>query len=306
MRLKQKGYRLLFRLSRFLCGVYAKLAMSKDEPSDNLMTFFSRMFFFSLHGYWPHIKKPRTFSEKTFHRMLYSRDSKLTLVSDKLLVRDYVKEKVGDSILIPLLWKGKNPKDIPYEILPTRFVIKTNHGCQYNIFITDKESVDKKAIEDKLNKWLKTNYFFHVSKGFTWGYKNIEPMILIEAFLEENQNPPLDYKFFCFSGRVEFLLITYDRFSYHREKHFTRDFVPLDLWNGSDQYPGPFVRPIGLDKMIDTSEVLSTEFDFVRVDLYNIKGKIYFGELTCYPAGGWCPFKPRTWDFVFGEKWEIK
>lgn len=238
--------------------------------------------------------------------MLYCRDEKLTIISDKLLVRDYVKDKIGNDILVPILWKGTDPAKIPYDILPKKFVIKTNHGSQYNIIIKDKDYVNKKEIERKLRHWLNINYFFDESRGLTWSYKNINPYILIEEFLEENNKPPKDYKFFCFSGRVEYLLIVYDRFVNHREKHFTRDFIPLDLWNGSEQYPGPFVKPDNLKSMIQIAEKLAADFDFMRVDLYSMQGKIYFSELTCYPSGGWCPFVPRKWDFIFGEKWHLK
>lgn len=295
-------YELICRTSRS----YSHIRKSYDSPADTINSFFAKCLFLIVHEYLPHFKKPRTFSEKLFNRMLYSRDKIWAYVSDKFLVRQYVKQLVGEEILVPLLWVGSRPQDIPFNSLPQKFIIKMNHGCKYNIFIDKKNDLNYKDVINKLISWSKENYCLDHNAGLEWAYKNIKPKILIEEYLEEEDGkPPKDYKFFCFSGRVEFILITYDRFGYHREKHFTRDFSPLDLWNGTDQYPGPYSCPKNLGEMINIAETLSNDFDFMRVDLYNLKGKIYFGELTCYPAGGLAPFIPRKWDFIFGEKWEL-
>lgn len=238
--------------------------------------------------------------------MLFDRRPILTLLTDKLQVRKVVKDKIGEEHLVPLLWSGSDPEKFPFAALPDKFVIKTNHGCGFTILVNNKQYLDIKATKKKLRAWLNSNFSRNSYLGHAWAYKNILPRIIVEQFLDEDGKPPRDYKFYCFSGRVEYLLITYDRFGYHREKHFTKEFVPLDLWNGLDQFPGPFNLPINYGKMIKIAEKLSVGFDFVRVDLYNIKGKIYFGELTFYPAGGLAPFVPREWDYIFGEKWKYK
>jgi len=277
-----------------------------DNPADKIYTTLCSLAFYQIHHYWPNLRCPRTFSEKIFYRMLFDRRSILTTLSDKLLVRKYVSNKIGEKYLIPLLWTGEKPEEIPFASLPNEFVIKTNHGCGFTIINNGMNYFDPNKALKVINLWLKKNFCLDFYLGHAWAYKNITPRIMIEEYLEEENKPPKDYKFFCFSGRVEYLLIVYDRFGYHREKHFTKEFVPLDLWNGSDQFPGPFSRPINYDEMIRIAEKLSTGFDFVRVDLYNIKGKIYFGELTFYPAAGLAPFVPRSWDYIFGEKWKLQ
>lgn len=297
--------RLLRHFIYPISKIYARLSMSGDQKPDVVMVFIVRIAFFIIHGYFPSFKHPSTFSEKLFYRMLFGRNPIWIDISDKLKVRNYVSERVGNSYLVPLLWKGKDPKAIPFQKLPEKVFIKTNHGSAYNIPVKNKNDISIQKIHSQLKKWLAENYGRDYALGIEWAYNKIDPEIMIEELLEENGKLPLDYKFFCFSGRVEYLLIVYDRFASHQEKHFTRDFVPLDLWNGSDQYPGPFIRPCNLEEMIRVAEKLSAGLDFIRVDLYDINGRIYFGELTCYPAGGLIPFLPKKWEYILGEKWNL-
>ncbi len=287
-----------------LCRLYARLL--GDNPADIIYKKLCSLVFYQIHHYWPDFNIPKTFSEKIFCRMLFDRRSILTTLSDKFLVRNYVRKKIGEEYLIPLLWTGINPEEIPFASLPDKFVIKTNHDSGTIFIAKNKYMINQLELKRMLNYRLRNNFCLNSDIGIEWAYKNIPPRILIEQYIEEDGKPPVDYKFYCFSGSAKYLLIIYDRFGYHREKHFTIDFLPLDFWNGIDQYHGPFNIPINYDEMIKIAEKLSADFDFVRVDLYNIKGKIYFGELSFYPAGGLAPFVPRDWDYIFGEKWKYK
>lgn len=287
-----------------LCRLYAKRL--GDQPADNLYSFLSSIVFFHYHNYWPNLKKPRSFSEKIFYRMLFDRRNILTTLSDKLEARNYVANKAGRQFLIPLIGDFTEPDQIRPELLPDKFILKANHGCGFIRIIKNKSFIDFKEEKRLMKAWLNTNFCLNTSFGQAWAYKNISPRILVEEFLEESGKPPTDFKFLCSSGRVEYILLVYDRFDLHREKHFSRDFVPLDLWNGVEQHPGPFFPPDNLDEMILLAEKLSEGFDFVRIDLYNIMGRIYFGEFTFYPAGGLARFTPREWDFIFGEKWKLE
>jgi len=299
-----KLHRLFRLIYEPLCRTYAKLSMPRDEPADKLMTLLVAIEFLQTHRYWPRFKKPRSFSEKVCSRMLYDRDPNWTLLTDKLSLRKYIENSGRSEYLTHLLWTGDKPEAIPHDQLPSRYVIKTNHGCGYNIIVMDNLRMDNAKVALQLRKWLKENFCTDRSLGVEWHYKNIEPQILIEEFLDDNGKPPLDYKFFCFSGRVEYVLVTFDRHSDPFEKHFTRDFFPLDLWNGCRQYPGKVERPKNYEEMLALAESISQGFDFIRVDLYNLQGRIYFGELTCSPAGGLARFIPRDYDFVFGERWK--
>lgn len=287
-----------------LCRLYLKHFL-KDKPADEIMRCLCIPYFVYLHRYWPAFKQPVTFSEKIFHRMLYNRNPVLTQISDKLAVREYVARKVGDGCLIPLLWQGGNPSDIPFDKLPEKFVIKGSHGCGYNIIVDDKTRIDREKIKSKLNRWLSQNFAQDTFLGLAWAYKNIKPTILVESFIDENGRVPLDYKFFCYGGRAEILLMTFDRFGNLEEKHFNRKFQPLDLWNGAPQHEGKIERPLCYEEMLRLADSISSGFDFMRVDLYSVGGHVYFGELTCYPAGGLARFIPREYDFVFGEKWHL-
>jgi len=246
------------------------------------------------------------FSEKIFSRMMFDRRPILTLLTDKFLIRKYVYDQIGEQYLIPLLWTGTDPERIPFSSLPKRFVIKTNHGCGTIIIAKNKEILNLLKIKKLLKQWLKKNFCLDSNIGIEWAYKNISSRILIEEYLDEDNKPPKDYKFFCFSGRVEYVQVSFDRFGDASERILDRNFSPLDVYNGVKLYQGDIEQPVNYDKMIEIAETLSSDFDFVRVDLYNIKGKIYFGELTFYPAAGLAPFVPRMWDYIFGEKWKFE
>lgn len=286
------------------CRTYVR-HMLGDKPADRFMRCMYKPYFLYLHRYWPHFDAPRTFSEKVWHRMLFNRDPLLTLISDKLQVRDYVAAKIGTDYLIPIHWHGENPEDIPFDKLPNKFVIKTNHGCGYNIIVLDKTNHDTEKTKKRLHKWLNVNFCQDTFFGASWAYKKIKRTVIVESFIGENEQVPLDYKFFCYRGRAEFVLVTFDRFGALTEKHFTRDFQPLDLWNGAPQQSGKITQPVAYLEMLTLADALSTDFDFMRVDLYVVNNRIYFGELTCYPAGGLAQFIPQEYDFIFGEKWQL-
>lgn len=235
--------------------------------------------------------------------MLFDRNPLWTLLSDKAKVREYVASKASSNYLIPLLWRGIDPDAIPFDELSPPYVIKASHGCLFNIFIKDSSDIDREKIKSKLKNWLASNFCENNLLGTSWAYKNIKPSILIESFIGDDGQVPTDYKFFCFSGRAEFLQMNFDRFGNPFEKTLDRDFKPLDLWTGEKQYRDKISRPDNYHEMISLAETISDNLPFIRVDLYNIKGRIFFGELTCYPGGGMVEWKPREYDYLFGKKW---
>jgi len=291
-------------LYTYFCRYYSqKLG---DRPADFTYRSLCSLKFIKEHVYYPRFKKPRSFSEKIWHRMLFDRSPIWTEISDKLKARELVKEKVGENFLPAILWQGERPEEIPFAELPDRFVIKTNHGAGYNVIVTNKKNLEHSRVLRRINDWLNLNFTYATFVGMAWAYKNIYPRVYVESFLGQAEKPPLDYKFFCFSGRVEYLQISFDRFGDASERILDRNFNVLDIYNGVRLYDGPIKRPENYEEMIRVAETLSAGFDFIRVDLYNVNGKIYFGELTCYPAGGLAAFVPRKWDFIFGEKWILE
>ena len=286
------------------CRAYAKYVLG-DKRADAIMYWLFVPYFLCIHRYWPNFKNPKSFSEKIWHRKLYNRDPLLTLVSDKLLVRDYIAKHNGVNYLIPLLWQGDNPADIPFDNLPEKFVIKANHGCGYNIIVQDKMKLDKEKTKQRLSAWLNENFCQDTGTGIAWAYKNIKPAIIVEAFIGENGQIPIDYKFFCYAGCAEFVQVSFGRFGDASERLCDRNFKPLDAWNGLKLYDDEIKQPDNYEEMLKLADVLSQGFDFIRVDLYSVGKRIYFGELTCYHAGGRARFIPKEYDFIFGEKWVI-
>ncbi len=225
------------------------------------------------------------------------------MILDKLRVRDYVINKVGSDCLIPLLWSGGNPEEIPFDELPSNFVIKTNHASWYNIIVKDKTKIDRKNVIKQLNKWLCENFSQDTYLGIAWGYKNIKPAVIIESFIGKGEKVPLDYKFYCLAGRVEALTMQFDRFVNQTAIGFDRDFRPHAFRSSLPRYYGPVRRPDNFDSMVQIAESIAEGFDFMRVDLYSLGKKIYVGELTPYPGGVTTKFLPTREDFRLGEIW---
>lgn len=244
---------------------------------------------------------PEKFSEKLHNRLLEinrRRHPIFTRLADKVLVRDYVSQKVGDKYLNGLIWSGLDPSQIPFDDLPSKCVIKTNHGSGGNIVWND--SRNKQEVIQKLKVWLTENYYW-VSREYQ--YYEIPPRILIEKFLDDGcENGPLNYSFWCLNGQPEIVQID-------NHLHDINPFYDIE-WNKLPVYTRVGIKdcdikkPDNFQEMLMVASVLSSEFDFVRVDLYNVNGEIFFGELTFTPGAGKFSFKPDAWDVLLGKKWK--
>ena len=259
----------------------------------------------NLRGYHKFInfKHPKYFGEKIQWLKVYGNLERYTDYADKYKVREYISKKIGEQYLIPLLQVCDKPEQIDYDSLPDKFVIKLNTGSGYNIIIDDKNIIDKTEVSKKLNKWLKEDYY-KIKKEVQ--YKNIDKKILCEGFVNDQSGQLLDYKFFCFDGSVEFVQVDYDRFGTHMRNFYDRNGNLLDLQCGdylikkdADSLPNNY------SDMIRLSQLLSKDFRFVRVDLYDVDEKIYFGELTFTPTGGLKPFKPIEKDIEYAKKIKV-
>jgi hypothetical protein len=294
------------------CRSYAKRKVG-DNAADRLLTLMVSLQFRLVHGFWPDFANPTRFSEKLWSRMLHARDPLLTLICDKLRVREYVAARVGAQHLVPLHWSGDTADRIPFASLPSQFVLKTNHGAGYNIVARDKAELDLPTATRQLERWLAANYCDDTYLGIEWGYKHVAAAIMAEHFLDENGRCPIDYKFWCFAGRVEFVLLHYDRFGRHRTVAVDRHFEPYDFNIGErvpitdfqdlETWKGQPARPENFDAMLDVAERVSVGLDFVRVDLYSIAGRIYFGEFTAYPGGVSISIYPPSRDRHLGSLW---
>lgn len=257
-------------------------------------------------GYDLDWNNPKTLNEKINWLKLNHRTPLQTQCADKYAVRNYVKEKVGNAILIPLVFKTEIVSEVVSENLPDKpFILKTNHGSSGGIVVKSKAETNWCAIRKELQKQLNTNYY-KVSKE--WQYKNITPCIIAEELLIDSSGElPFDYKFHCFHGKVKAIQVDIDRFSNHKRNFYDENWILLPftwsvwkenkpIWlNGRD-----ISKPENLDKMIAMAEKLSDAFPYARIDLYNCNGKIYFGEITFHHGGGTERIEPKEWDKKFG------
>ncbi len=248
------------------------------------------------------MKAPTTFTEKLFWRMLsWNRgvNPLFTQLTDKYSVRTHVAATIGDEYLIKLLWYGATPQTIPFDRLPAHYVMKPSHSSQQVIVV--KEQVKKTDLINRASGWLDSNYYWNARE---YQYYNIKPGIMIEECLENPDGSlPLDYKIWCFNGIPELIqVITHTR---DRSSFFDKTWTLLDLSNKEGRSQHPIPRPSHLEEMIVVASKLSAGFGFVRVDLYNVNGRVYFGELTFTPTAGHMKLQPDSWDTVLGEKWDL-
>lgn len=253
------------------------------------------------------MNNPQTLNEKLQWIKFNYRFPLQTVVSDKLLVREYVKEKIGEQFLIPLLGKWEKYEEIDFSKLPNEFVLKCNHDSGGLVVCTDKNKLNHKEARKKIMKSINSNFFY---VGREYQYRSIRPMILCEKFLSDSGNIPMDYKFYCFNGIPDVILVCKDRFSKetHRASYYfyNQDWEFLPLNKGENLSSDPHIKkPRNLDEMIIIAKKLSQDFLFARIDLYNIDGCIYFGEITLSPNSGFDPDITEETDKILGEKLKI-
>lgn len=245
---------------------------------------------------------PKTFNEKLQWLKLYYHRPDLTMMADKLAVKQHVASLIGEQYVVPLLGSWDDPAEIDWDALPRRFVLKTNHdGGNYGIVICkDKDRLDKAKAIRKLRASLKRNPYL---LGREWPYKNIPRKVFAEQYLEEAGKQELtDYKFYCFDGKVRFLFIASGR----QEGHITFDYFDenyrhLDVVQTHPPAAVPPEKPEHFELMIQLAEKLSEGLPHVRVDFYQVNGKVYFGEYTFFTHGGWAAFDPDEYDRLLGS-----
>ena len=267
--------------------------------------------------YWLHTGKllnlnnPQTLNEKLQWLKINNRDQRYIKMVDKYAVRDYVKRTIGADYLIPILGKWERGEDIDWEALPRQFVLKCNHDSHSIVICKDKEIIDKKAIIDKLNKHLKQNMYYVARE---WPYKNVKPCIIAEKYMvdyENDENSELtDYKFYCFGKNVDSVMVCTDRNTGSPKFYFFDRKWNLKRYNKRGKAaPEGFTipKPQNMDKMFEIAEVFAKDImaPYLRVDLYNCNGHVYFGELTFFPDGGFDPNRLPETDLLFGNMTDL-
>ncbi len=247
-------------------------------------------------------KNPKSYNEKLQWMKIYDRNPEYTKLVDKEEVKKIVGEKIGNEHIIPTLAVWNNADEIDITDLPNQFVLKCTHDSGSVLICRNKAEFDIIAAKDHFRKKLiHTTYY----GGREWAYKDVKPRIIAEKYMEDGLGTGLkDYKFFCFDGEVKCLFIATDRGAEGTDvkfDFFDRDFKHLQFKHGHQNAPIMPQKPDSYEEMIAIAEKLSRGLRHVRVDLYNINGKIYFGELTFYHHCGFVPFDPEEWDYTFGS-----
>ena len=244
------------------------------------------------------LRHPETFNEKIQWIKLYDSTAKKTRLSDKYLVREWVATKIGSQYLIPLLGVWDHFDEIDFNALPNQFALKANHGSGWNKVITDKSTIDYQQLKTQFDTWMNTNFAYKASLELH--YMNIKPKIIAEEYIQ-NDNDLYDYKFLCFNGQPQFVWIDVGRYTDHRRNIYNLDWVlqPFTIaYPNTDSIIEP---PKKLKEMTRLAKILCAGFAHVRVDFYETKGQIYFGEMTFTSGNGGETFTPADYGRILGN-----
>lgn len=294
-------YKKIFRSQKLR---FAILKMLSFVP-DSLML---RMQYKIKTGRWLNLSNPKRFTEKLQWYKCYYRNPIIGQCVDKYAVREYVESKGLSNILNELYGVYDNVDEIDFDKLPNRFVIKTTDGGggENVILCKDKSTLNISEIKNKLRSWKDKK---NINAGREWAYTLIDKSrYIIEEYLENEDNPEAgisDYKIFCFDGKPYCIVYDIDRYIGHKRNFYDENWKNLNISSDCPTFEGESDKPEGIDEMLEVAKVLSKDFPFVRVDLYYIKGKVYFGELTFYPWSGYVSYNPDEFDYTLGEQFKL-
>jgi hypothetical protein len=254
-------------------------------------------------GYWMDFDNPQTFNEKLQWLKLYNRQPVYTHMVDKYAVKRYVADMTGEEYLIPTIGVWDSVDRIDFDSLPNQFVLKTTHGGGGGgvVICKDKSHFDIEQCKIKLQHSLETCIYRNLRE---WPYKDVPCRVIAEQYMVDESGYELkDYKFFCFNGNVKIVKVDFNRQTLHRANYYSKDF---DLLPFGEEVCPPNLdivhsKPYNFEAMVETAERLASHIPFCRVDLYNVNGKIYFGEITFFPASGFGPFTETEWDHTLGS-----
>ena len=284
------------QLCRFLLKGFRLLRVDHFLPDE----WFLRLLYFRVFNKSLNLDNPQTFNEKLQWLKLNYRKPLLTALVDKYEVKHYVSEKIGREFVIPTIGIWRTFDDIDFSSLPDQFVLKCTHDSGGVIIVKEKAKFDIREASKKLAACLSKNHYW---SGREWPYKNVVPRIIAEPYLEDKTTHELtDYKFFCFDSVVKVVMVATERQTGHTKFDFyDPEFRHLPFRWGHDFSSKLIEKPEGFEEMKEIAKKLSSGFPHVRVDLYNVNSKIFFGELTFFHWSGMCPFEPEEWDNRIGE-----
>jgi hypothetical protein len=259
--------------------------------------------YIEIHNRAPAIFRPRRFTEKMQWRKLFDANPIYPVLCDKLAVRDFIAARIGDQYHVPVLWIGA-PADIPFETTPPPYVIKSNHACGQVMMITDRTSIDAPAMRKKAASWLTQPYGVRQEEAAYW---SVPPLLFIEQMLQkDNGAPPDEIRVFTFHGKAVFIQTTVIENGVARHGRFhTPQWSPRD-WYFTQARNHAYPKPERLDEMIRIAEILSRDFDHLRVDFFDDGNRLWASELTLFSWSGFGVFHPDEADFEMGNHWRLR
>lgn len=251
------------------------------------------------------LSNPKRFTDKLqWYKLNYYNPQMIQCV-DKYRVREYIKDKGYEDILVDLYQVCESYEEIDFDKLPNSFVIKSNKGSGTNIFVRNKNEIDYDLIKNEINKWDIVNTIVY---GNEWPYEGVKHKIVIEELLIDNKNPFKDindYKFLCFNGKVKYIWVDIERSTNHKRNFYDTNWNKLNVESDVPTTEQDIEKPKKLDYMIEIAESIGKDFPFARVDLYWVNEKVYFGEITFYPWSGCVRFTPDSFDFELGKCFKL-
>lgn len=288
------------KLKRYIADPYWALGCDMIKSLPNWMSdeFYIRTLWRMLMGYKLDLRNPKTFNEKLQWLKLYNHNPLYTTLVDKLRVKDWVAEKIGEEYVISTLAVWESADEIDISQLPDQFVLKCNHDSGSVVICKDKSTFDLNAAKEKLGNALKHNFYLEARE---WAYKNVKPCIFAETYIQDTVYDDLiTYKFLCFNGRPELMYVTVKNENIW-ENYYDMDFRLLDLNRKYHNNTYSVARPKCFEQMKIVAEKLSKDIVHVRIDLYEVDGQIYFSEYTFYDWGGLFDFNSEEWNNHLGE-----
>ena len=277
----------------------------KKLDAEQLMEYNAKLFE-NRQGYKLDWNNLQTYSEKMQWEKLFDKDRRKVICADKYRVREWVSERIGKEYLIPLVGVWDNARDIDFSKLPNQFVLKTNCSSGDVIIVKNRDSLSSKEIRGYK---AKLNYYLHMNFGYNTcelHYNDIRPKVIAEAFIDSGKEDLQDYKFLCFDGKPYYCWVDIGRYHNHKRNIYDLEWK-LQEWHQFNYGIAneKIEKPKNFEKMIEIAEILSKGFPHVRVDLYEVNGKIYFGEMTFTNSSGFEKIEPKSADLMLGELWKI-
>ena len=290
-------------------------------------------------GTWPHwramqtlrksVSNPETFSEKIRYKMAFDRNPNLHVWADKVAVREFVTERIGSKYLTKTFGVYSSIRNLSLTSFPKNFVLKSNHGSGASVicwegaprgemipkelssiswerFLIHPNDLEWKDLIKLSDKWMTMNYYWFPGSHPEWAYRNIRPQLLVEELLLDVHGLPFDYKFQMIDGKCAFIQVDVSRYGNHQRNLYSENW---DLINAKTTHPeisSILPPPSKLPEMVKIAEALSNGIDFIRVDLYEVEGRILFGELTTYPNGGQDEIWPKALSIELAKNWSQK